>query len=79
MEPYSETVYLCDPKKNKKCNKGGCAYNPLIPEKLRTCYATKGKEYARLDLGGEPCVLPEYREKRAEYIREISKQRQLLQ
>lgn len=52
-----KTMYLCDPEKNTKCTKTHCIYNP--DAKWRRCDMTSDKEYARLDLKGQPCIVPE--------------------
>ena len=52
-----KVLYLCDPEKNVQCKKTYCIYNP--DAKWRCCNMTSEKEYARLDLKGQPCIAPE--------------------
>lgn len=52
-----ETFYRCDPEKNRKCKKTGCA---LIRGRekggMYQCDATADPEYAELDEAGRPIV-----------------------
>ena len=42
---FRRDLYICDPEKNKACNKAGCAWlNGLTP--FHRCFATSYFEYA---------------------------------
>ena len=43
MKKKSETLYICDPKKNVTCTKEGCYING------GPCFCTSNKEYAETD------------------------------
>lgn len=53
-----EIFYLCDPKKNTECRKGGCYLNAMCRYKeAHRCRATKKPDYAKTDEKGEKIIL----------------------
>ena len=51
-----ETFYRCDPEKNTKCNKRGCALERKRGRKAGECEATSDPECAVLNEEGRPVV-----------------------
>ena len=53
-----KTLYLCDWRKNTKCPRKSCLYNPNgFP---RACSATFDRDFAVLDEDGKPIVVPDW-------------------
>lgn len=44
--------YMCDPEKNKRCNKRSCMYNENA--EFRECYITTEEHFAKRNKRGKP-------------------------
>ena len=44
--------YMCDPEKNKRCNKQSCMYNENA--EFRVCYITTEEHFAKRNKRGKP-------------------------
>lgn len=47
-----KVMYICNPEKNKACEKSACLANPY--NKYGSCYCTTHEEYAMRDINGNP-------------------------
>ena len=57
-------MYLCDPHKNVLCKKSTCIHNPGA--QFPQCYRTSKAGFAMLDEDGQPIILTQKQDPRAE-------------